>query len=79
MNDNEKMEKEVNQVIKKITPLSPEIFYRKGTLGLTVVWRKNGIPSEQETAKIEAALKDFGDVVPNSCRDANYVSFLILG
>jgi len=68
----------IKQAIEEITPLPPEIFYRKGTLSLTVVWRKDEIPSVQESAKIEEALKAFGDVVPSIFRDANYVSFLIL-
>lgn len=78
MDVNEKMTK-VALLIKAITPLTPEIFYREGTNHVMAVWRENMIPNEQETAELEEALKNLGDIVPTVYRDINFLSIEILG
>ena len=78
MDINEKMAK-VAQIIKEITPLTPEIFYREGTMHVMAVWRKGKIPTEQETAKLKEELKALGDIVPTDYRDVNFLSIDILG
>lgn len=78
MDINEKMTK-VSRIIKEITPLTPKIFYREGTMHVMAVWQESEIPNEQETAQLEEKLKALGDIVPTVYRDMNFLSLEILG
>lgn len=62
--------------ISNFTDIIPEIYFREDSSNIMVCFQNN-IPDEESTNKIETALKDFGKPVPNHCRDASFISFII--
>lgn len=67
---------EIQKSISKITDVIPEVYVREGTQNIMVCFTRI-IPDEESVKKIEEALKEFGTVHPNHCRDAKFISFLI--
>ena len=67
----------LHDCIKNLTNIPPGIYFRKNSSSVMVVW-EGKIPDELATIKIEEALKQFGTVLPNHCRKANFVSFKII-
>lgn len=67
---------EIQKSIRKITDVIPEVYVREGTQNIMVCFTRI-IPDEESVKKIEEALKEFGTVHPNHCRDAKFISFLI--
>lgn len=62
--------------IKGITTIVPEILFRPGTNSLMVSFQGQ-IPTEEETKRIEEAMQEFGNVLPNHYRECSFVSFRI--
>lgn len=67
----------VHSTIKQLTDIVPNVYFRENSSNVLVSFEKE-IPDEETTLKIETALKEFGTTVPNHCREASFVSFMIL-
>lgn len=63
--------------VSRLTNLSPDIRFRENSSSVLISWQGT-IPDEVTTSRIEEALKQFGNPISNHCRNANFVSFLIL-
>jgi len=70
-------ERLIRSRVAEITDLQPEILFRNGTTDILFsFWKK--IPDEKQTMEIEKVLQEFGKPISNSCREAQFVSYLIL-
>lgn len=59
-----------------LTPFKPNIYFRETSSNILVSW-EGTIPDEKTTLKIEEVLKQFGNILPNHCREANFILFRI--
>lgn len=67
----------IHDSISRLTDIYADIRFREGSSSIMVSWQGK-IPDEVTTSKIEEALKQFGNPLPNHCCESNFVSFMIL-
>ena len=77
MINNYELQDSILNCIKQCTSIIPEIYFRDDSANVLVVFYGH-IPSEEQVSPISDALKEFGTPIANSCREASFVSFLIL-